>query len=51
MKISTVVITTITDGDAPILRDQLAQIPPNQEIAPATTGGAYDTRRWHYSLV
>jgi len=48
LEISAVGITASNVGDAPMLPGLFAQIPPDQEIAPAATDGAYDTRRCHY---
>ena len=37
-------------GDAPMLPELLAQIPPDQEIASVTADGAYDTRKCHDAI-
>jgi len=47
LEIRAVGVTTSNVGDAPMLPDQLEQIPPEQEIATITADGAYDTRRCH----
>ena len=37
-------------GDAPILPELLAQIPPDQEIGSGTADGTYDTRKCHDAI-
>jgi hypothetical protein len=43
-------VTSSDVGDAPMLPDLLAQIPPDQEIASVTADGAYDTRKCHDAI-
>lgn len=47
LEIRAVDVTTSNVGDASMLPDLLAQIPPEHEIATVTTDGAYDTRKCH----
>lgn len=47
LEIRAVEVTISNVGDAPMLPDLLAQIPPEQEIATVTADGAYDTRKCH----
>jgi hypothetical protein len=47
LEIRAVEVTSSNVGDAPMLPDLLAQIPPDQEIAIITADGAYDTRPCH----
>jgi len=42
--------TTSEVGDAPMLPELLDQIPPDQEIASVTAGGAFDTRKCHDAI-
>ena len=46
-EIRAVEVTSSNVGDAPMLPDPLAQLPPDQEIATVTADGAYDTRACH----
>ena len=50
MEIRAIEITTNEVGDAPVLPDLLAQIPPNERIAIVGAGGAYDTRKCHAAI-
>jgi IS5 family transposase len=45
LEIQAVEVTGAGVGDAPILPELLAQIPPDQDIATVTADGAYDTRK------
>ncbi len=45
MKIRAVEFTSSDVGDAPMLPELLAQIPPDQEISGITADGVYDTRK------
>jgi hypothetical protein len=47
LEIRAVEVTSSNVGDAPMLPDLLAQLPPDQEIATVTADGAYDTRACH----
>lgn len=47
LEIRAVEVTSSDVGDAPMLPDLLAQLPPDQEIATVTADGAYDTRACH----
>jgi hypothetical protein len=42
--------TTSDVGDAPMLPELLARIPPGQEIATVTADGAFDTRKCHGAI-
>jgi hypothetical protein len=42
--------TTSDAGDAPMLPEQLDQIPPDQETAVVTADGAFDTRKCHDAI-
>ena len=50
LEIRVVKFTTSGVGDAPMLPELLNQIPPDQEIASVTAGGAYDTRKCHDAI-
>lgn len=50
MEIRAIEITTNEVGDAPVLPDLLAQIPPNEQIAIVGADGAYDTRKCHAAI-
>ena len=39
------------DGDSPVLRDLLGQIPADEKIGTVTADGAYDTRRCHTAIL
>ena len=43
-------VTSSDIGDAPMLPEFLSQIPPDQEIASVTAGGAQDTRKFHDAI-
>lgn len=44
-------LTSIRQGDSPLLPDLLTQIPPEETIGTVTADGAYDTRRCHGSII
>ncbi|GGO63180.1 Transposase DDE domain-containing protein [Roseovarius pacificus] len=50
LEIRAVEVTSSNVGDAPMLPDLLAQLPPDQEIATVTADGAYDTRACHDAI-
>ncbi len=50
LEIRAVEVTSSNVGDAQMLPDLLAQIPPDQEIATITADGAYDTRACHDAI-
>ena len=47
LEIRAVEVTSSNVGDAPMLPDLFAQLPPDREIATVTADGAYDTRACH----
>lgn len=47
LEIRAVEVTTTNVGDAPMLPDLLAQIPPEEEITTVTADRTYDTRKCH----
>ncbi|SFD14420.1 IS5 family transposase [Tropicimonas isoalkanivorans] len=50
LEIRAVEFTSSDIGDAPMLPELLAQIPPDQEIGSVTADGAYDTRKCHDAI-
>jgi len=50
LEIRAVEVTSSDIGDAPMLPELLARIPPDQEIASVTADGAYDTRKCHDAI-
>jgi hypothetical protein len=50
LEIRAVEVTSSNVGDAPMLPDLLAQLPPDQEIATVTADGTYDTRACHDAI-
>jgi hypothetical protein len=49
-EIRAIEVTGSDVGDAPMLPELLAQIPPDQDIASVTADGAYDTRKCHDAI-
>lgn len=49
--IRVVEFTSSSDGDSPILRELLNQIPEGKKIGTVTADGAYDTRRGHAAII
>ena len=49
--IRAVEFTSSREGDSPVLRDLLDQIPPDEQIGTVTGDGAFDTRRCHTAIV
>jgi len=43
--------TSSGDGDSPVSRDLLEQIPEGEAIGTVTADGAYDTRRCHTAIL
>ncbi len=50
LEVRAVEVTGAGVGDAPMLPELLAQIPPGQDIATVTADGAYDTRKCHDAI-
>ena len=50
IEIRAIEITTNEVGNAPVLPDLLAQIPPNERIAIVGADGAYDRRECHAAI-
>lgn len=50
LEIRAVEVTSSNIGDAPMLPELLAHIPPDQKIASVTADGAYDTRKCHDAI-
>ena len=50
LEIRAVEVTSNTIGDAPMLPERLAQIPPEEAIASVTADGAFDTRKCHDAI-
>jgi hypothetical protein len=49
--IRAVEFTSGREGDSPLLRDLLDQIPLDEQIGTVTGDGAFDTRRCHIAIV
>lgn len=50
LEVRAIEVTGSNVGDAPMLPELLAQIPPEQEIGSVTADGAYDTRKCHEAI-